>query len=138
MGVMAAGFALAWVTWRSGPRATTLPVTPPPASPAASAEFAPLLGPWIRPDGGYVLSVSEVRPDGSASVAYYNPRSIRVVRAEARREEGLPSLFIEFADHDYPGSTYTLRYVPGTDTLEGVYYQAVQRARYDVVFVRQR
>jgi hypothetical protein len=103
-----------------------------------SAAFAPLVGNWVRPDGGYVLSVSGVAADGTPAVAYFNPRPIRVGRAEARKEGAGVGLFVEFDDRDYPGSTYTLAYDAPNDVLRGIYYQAVQRVSYDVVFVRQR
>jgi hypothetical protein len=97
-----------------------------------------LVGEWTRPDGGYVLSVTAVSPDGKATVSYFNPRAIRVSRAEAGREGGLVGLFVELNDVNYPGSTYTLGYDPASDQLRGIYFQAVERARYEVVFVRQR
>ena len=97
-----------------------------------------LLGEWTRPDGGYVLSVSQVSPDGKATVGYYNPRPIRVSRAEARREGELVGLFVELNDVNYPGSTYTLGYDPASGQLKGIYFQAMERAQYEVVFVRGR
>jgi hypothetical protein len=97
-----------------------------------------LLGEWTRPDGGYVLSVSEVAPDGNARVGYFNPRPIRVSKAEAHREGNLVGLFVELNDVNYPGSTYTLGYDPESGQLKGVYFQAVERVRYEVVFVRKR
>jgi hypothetical protein len=36
----------------------------------------------------------------------------------------------------YGGSTYDLLYEPATDRLKGVYYQAVAKQKFDVVFVR--
>jgi hypothetical protein len=153
LAVLAVAAALGVATWRSAP-APAAPggpgaspgAQPPAAVPAASAitasdtpaHFRPLLGEWLRPDGGYVLSVSGVGPDGRAAVAYLNPRPIRVARAEARREGDLVGLFVEFDDVGYPGSTYTLGYDPASGQLKGLYYQAVQRQQFDVYFVRQR
>lgn len=82
--------------------------------------------------------MARVTPDGKATVGYYNPRSIRVSRAEARREGNLVGLFVELNDVNYPGSTYTLGYEATTDQLKGIYFQAVERAQYEVVFVRRR
>jgi hypothetical protein len=142
LGVACAAVALAWVLWRPNPGSATAsaPVAAPQASstPAAPQDFAVLLGEWTRPDGGYVLSVSQVAPDGKATVGYYNPRPIRVSRAEARREGKLVGLFVELNDVNYPGSTYNLGYDPASGELRGVYFQAVERVRYDVVFVRRR
>ncbi len=142
MGVACAAVALAWATWRptSGPAATAAPAGAPQASPTSATPqaFGVLLGEWTRPDGGYVLSVSQVAPDGKATVGYYNPRPIRVSRAEARREGELVGLFVELNDVNYPGSTYTLGYDPASGQLKGIYFQAMERAQYEVVFVRGR
>jgi len=142
VGIACAAAALVWFTWRpaSGPGATSAPASAPLAglSSAAPQPYGVLVGEWTRPDGGYVLSVSQVAPDGKATVGYYNPRSIRVSRAEARREGDLVGLFVELTDVNYPGSTYTLGYDPASDQLKGIYFQAVERAQYEVVFVRRR
>jgi hypothetical protein len=145
--------ALVVATWRSAPAPATpgVPIgnagaqtaAPAPAPPVVTASdtpehFRPLLGEWLRPDGGYVLSVTGVGPDGRAAVAYLNPRPIRVAQAEARREGALVGLFVEFADVGYPGSTYTLGYDAASGQLRGLYYQAVQRQQFEVHFVRQR
>lgn len=42
---------------------------------------------------------------------------------------------VELRDTGYPGSTYTLLYDPDKDALLGLYYQAVQRRNFEVVFV---
>ena len=142
VGVACAAAALVWFTWRpaSGPGATSAPASAPPAGPSSAAPqpYGALVGEWTRPDGGYVLSVSQVAPDGKATVGYYNPRSIRVSRAEARKEGDRVGLFVELSDVNYPGSTYTLGYDPASDQLKGIYFQAVERAQYEVVFVRRR
>jgi hypothetical protein len=36
----------------------------------------------------------------------------------------------------YPGSKYTLLYDPERDALMGLYYQAVQKQSFDVMFIR--
>ncbi len=153
LAVLAVAAALGVATWRSAP-APAEPSGPggsaaaqaPAATPAAPAitasdtpaHFRPLLGEWLRPDGGYVLSVTGVGADGRAAVAYLNPRPIRVARAEARREGDLVGLFVELDDVGYPGSTYTLGYDAASGQLKGLYYQAVERQQFDVYFVRQR
>jgi hypothetical protein len=103
----------------------------------APPTLRPLLGEWVRPDGGYVLLVRSIAENGKATVVYLNPRPIHVQRAKARSEDGAAELFVELRDRGYPGSTYTLTHDPGADQLEGVYFQAAQRASYDVVFVRR-
>jgi hypothetical protein len=148
--LVGAAVALAWATWRptSEPTHTPAPAlvntgTPaplaPPASPASSSgAYAALVGEWVRPDGGYVLAVSAVAPDGKATASYFNPRPIHVARAEAKLEGGLVGLLVELRDANYPGSTYTLGHDTATDQLKGIYYQAAQGAQYEVVFSRRR
>jgi hypothetical protein len=97
-----------------------------------------LVGRWLRPDGGYILDIRGALPDGRLDAAYLNPRSINVSRAEWQREGRHLRVFIELRDVNYPGSTYTLRYVPDQDRLVGAYYQAAQRQSFDVEFVRQK
>ena len=142
--LVGAAVALAWATWRptSEPAPTPAPApanTGVPAPPASSSgAYAALVGEWVRPDGGYVLAVSAVAPDGKATASYFNPRPIRVARAEAKLEGALVGLFVELRDANYPGSTYTLGYDTATDQLKGIYYQAAQGAQYEVVFSRRR
>jgi len=139
LGIAAAAVAAGWVFWAPGsPQPTAPPAATTTSLPPTPAVFARLVGSWVRPDGGYVLAVSGVAPDGTAALAYYNPRPIRVGRAEARQADGGVVLVVELNDRDYPGSTYTLAYDPAADVLRGNYFQAVQRANYDVVFERQR
>ncbi len=158
--VVAAAVALAIGTWQgeSPPQETPAPKAPrsaaetPPPAPApppalartppevaadVPARYRALLGEWVRPDGGYVLSVTGITEDGDATVAYLNPRPINVARAEVRQEGDVVGLFVELRDQGYPGSTYTLAHDAQADQLKGLYFQATQRATYDVVFVRR-
>jgi uncharacterized protein (DUF2147 family) len=109
-----------------------------PAPGAGSINVKHIEGYWIRPDGGYVLNVQEIGNDGSVKAAYYNPRPINVGRAELRTKNGTALLVVELRDVNYPGSTYTLRYDPAGDRLQGKYYQAVQKQTYEVEFVRYK
>jgi len=46
------------------------------AKTAASAEkpdFKVIIGEWVRPDGGYIVRVQDVNPDGSVDAGYFNP-----------------------------------------------------------------
>ena len=97
-----------------------------------------LIGRWFRPDGGYVLELSDCAPDGVLMAAYFNPRPINVARGEWKLQDGQLRVFVELRDVNYPGSTYTLAYDPATDRLAGVYFQAVQRQRFEVEFQRTR
>lgn len=67
---------------------------------------------------------------------YFKPIPIGVAKVEASRDGAFTKVFIELRDVNYPGSTYTLAYDPGSDQLKRNYYQAVERQRFDVVFER--
>ncbi|HYS93666.1 MAG TPA: hypothetical protein VEL48_09560 [Candidatus Acidoferrales bacterium] len=105
---------------------------------AADQGFEKLEGRWRRPDGGYVLDIRKVRPDGAIDVAYLNPRPINVSKAQASRDGATVRVFVELRAPNYPGSTYTLTYDSKRDELYGVYYQAVEGRSFDVVFVRMK
>jgi hypothetical protein len=99
--------------------------------------FERLQGRWLRADGGYVLEIRAVSPEGRVDASYFNPRPITVARAEAGRGGDIVTLLVELRDVNYPGSTYRLWYDAGSDVLEGTYYQAAQQQTYDVAFERQ-
>jgi hypothetical protein len=104
----------------------------------AQTDFQRLEGRWVRPDGGYILELRNVKKVGSLTAAYYNPRPIKVYRAEWSRKQGRINVFVELRDINYPGSTYTLQYDPATDRLKGKYFQAVERRTFDIYFMRAR
>ena len=108
------------------------------ASKVAQAELNRMAGKWLRPDGGYVLELSDVKPEGKLKAAYFNPRPIHVAKAEWRSMAGRIQVFVELRDVNYPGSTYTLIYDAAKDRFEGYYYQAVQKQTFDVVFERTK
>jgi hypothetical protein len=76
--------------------------------------------------------------NGSLTAGYFNPRPIKVFRAEAAKKDGTMTLVVELRDVNYPGSTYNLQYDPATDRLKGKYFQAVERQTFDVEFMRMR
>jgi hypothetical protein len=110
----------------------------PVAAAMPKVDLQRLVGEWVRPDGGYVLSVRRIAPDGQAEAVYLNPRPIKVARAEASAAGGTARFFIELRDAGYPGSTYELIYDPRGELLAGVYFQAAMGQRFDVVFVRKK
>ncbi|NIM49573.1 MAG: hypothetical protein GTO22_10015 [Gemmatimonadales bacterium] len=101
-------------------------------------EFARLVGQWLRPDRGYIVSIESVESDGKTSAAYYNPHPIHVARAEGHRDGRALQLFVELQDVGYPGSYYRLTHDAATDQLSGIYYQAAQGVTYEVYFVRRQ
>ena len=103
----------------------------------AQTDHGRIAGKWLRPDGGYVLELSDVKSEGKLKAAYFNPRPINVGKAEWRSMDDRIQVFVELQDVNYPGSTYTLIYDPEHDRLNGYYYQAVVKGTFDVVFVRK-
>jgi hypothetical protein len=100
--------------------------------------FDRLQGPWLRPDGGYVIDIRDVDASGKMHAGYFNPRPINVSQAEASREGDTTKVFIELRDVNYPGATYNLTYDPERDQLRGVYYQPALRQSFDVFFIRMK
>ena len=118
---------------------TNAPVAPAAAA-GSNAEpgFQNLLGRWRRPDGGYVIEIKRAEANGTLDAAYLNPKPIHVAQATAAREGSAVKVFIELRDVNYPGSTYTLVYEPQSDQLQGIYFQAIQRQNFEVIFVRMK
>ena len=104
----------------------------------AQIDYGRIAGKWLRPDGGYVLELSDVKTEGKLKAAYFNPRPINVAKAEWRSVDGRIQVFVELRDVSYPGSTYTLIYDSEQDRLNGYYYQAVQKVMFDVIFIRKK
>jgi len=104
---------------------------------AKQPDFKPLVGEWVRPDGGYIIRVRDIKPDGSVDAGYFNPDEINIAEATVSLWKGLRKLFIKLQDKGYPGSTYTLYYYAEKDVLAGFYYQAVMEQTFEVVFTRK-
>jgi hypothetical protein len=131
--------AAAYIFWGDRSPSSSEPGTANrPSVASAKVDLQQLIGDWVRPDGGYVISIRRIAPDGRAEAAYLNPRPINVSRAEASVAGDSAKLFIELRDAGYPGSTYELFHDPRSDRLAGVYFQAAIGQRFDVVFVRKK
>ena len=102
----------------------------------AGADFQLLIGRWQRPDGGYVMQIRGIAPDGEMAVGYFNPRPIKVSKAQASAQKQYLKVEVELRDVGYPGSRYTLVYDPPNDRLIGLYYHAVSGQNFEVVFIR--
>lgn len=105
--------------------------------PSATPDFAIIDGDWQRTDGGYILRVSDVQPDGQAKIEYFNPRPIHVAGSSISTQKQLIKLFINFQDKGYEGSTYTLYYYQKEDALVGFYHQAPMDKTFEVIFMRK-
>lgn len=116
---------------------TSQTTTGKPAAQTSSG-FEVLVGRWVRPDGGYVVTIEGVDADGNLEAIYSNPRFLPFEKAQATREGKTIKVFLELRAGGYNGSTYTLTYDPEKDILAGVYYQAVARQKYNIFFVREK
>ena len=128
---------VAW--WATGPaeaQRLAQPTTRAPSGAAATLEA--LKGAWVRPDGGYVIVIREVAPDGALEAMYFNPNPLPFAKAQASREGGAIRLALELRAGGYNGSTYTLSYDAVNDRLVGIYDQVVVKQKFDVVFVRDK
>ena len=108
----------------------------PQKGPVALTDVKLLEGRWLRPDGGYVLELSNMQNDGGIKAAYFNPQPIKVYQAKWRNKKGVLTVFVELRDINYPGSKYELRYYPASGRLNGTYFQAVDKQTYAIEFVR--
>jgi len=105
------------------------------AMPAATG-FEALVGQWVRPDGGYMVTIRSAGADGKLDASYANPAPLAFSRAEAIQDGEKTRVFLELTDDGYNGSTYTLTFDPEADVLRGVYYQANAQQNYEIFFVR--
>jgi len=105
-------------------------------STATESDFDILLGQWVRPDGGYTITIQGVDPDGKLDAAYANPARLPFAEARASLRDDAIKIFLELRAGGYNGSTYNLTYDPAIDVLRGVYYQAVAQQKFDVYFKR--
>jgi hypothetical protein len=111
-------------------------------SPDATTLFGPLLGRWVRKDGGYVITIKGADLDGKLDASYANPSLLPLLlpfsTAVATSDGGVLKLFFELRAGGYNGSTYTLAFDAVEDRLKGIYYQAVAKQKFDVVFERTK
>ena len=113
-------------------------VKPAPGDSApASAGLDVLKGNWVRPDGGYMIAIKGIGPDGQLEAMYFNPNPLPFSRAQAAQEGAVLRVSLELRAGGYGGSTYELTYEAAGDRLKGVYYQAVAKQRYEINFVRK-
>jgi hypothetical protein len=126
---LTAGLAIAQET--VSPQAETTQANDPPG-------FDLLPGKWVRPDGGYTLTINSVDENGQLDASYANPRPLPFSKAVASRDGETIKVLLELTAGGYNGSTYTLVYDPVRDVLKGVYFQAVAQQEYDIYFERAK
>jgi hypothetical protein len=111
---------------------------PPAMESATNVAFGVLRGRWVRVQGGYVIMINSVDPDGRLDASYANPRPLPFHTAVATRDGNGLKLFFELRAAGYNGSTYTLSYDATNDQLKGTYDQVVVKQKFDVIFVRDK
>ena len=96
-----------------------------------------LAGDWVRTDASYLIKIIKVNFDGTLDAQYFNPKPINVGSATWEERHGSLTITVELRDVNYPGSIYTLSYLPDRDVLAGDYFQAVQNLNFYVEFIRK-
>lgn len=99
-------------------------------------ESTRLVGRWGRLDGDYVLEIHSVAARGQILAAYFNPRSIKVAKAQASPSSAGLAVYIELRDEGYPGNNYRLIYDAARDRLAGAYLQPEAQQQFNVIFER--
>ena len=97
-----------------------------------------LVGDWVRTDADYLIRITNLNDDGTMTAQYFNPNQINIGRANWEQSYGNLKAIVEMRDVNYPGSTYTLNYLPDRDMLAGEYYQAVEDLTFYVEFTRNK
>jgi hypothetical protein len=112
----------------------------PPSQAQTKTDEGLLVGRWTRTDsdGAYVIEIKHAGDDGTLEASYFNPSPIKVGRAGWEKKNNILVVVVELRDVNYPGSTYTLNFIPSENRMTGIYYQAVEGANFDVEFVRVR
>lgn len=105
-------------------------------SPSKEIDNTRLIGNWIRTDADYQLRILEVSSNGTLQAQYLNPQPINIGKASWQESYGNLKIIVELQDVNYPGSTYTLNFLPDRDMLAGEYYQAVEGLTFYVEFNR--
>jgi len=96
-----------------------------------------ITGEWLRTDGNYVLNIEKFNSDSTLNAIYLNPKPINIAETHWKVQDGYIYFFVKFDDEGYPGSYYSLGYLPEEDKLFGLYYQAAMNQEFEVVFERK-
>jgi hypothetical protein len=97
-----------------------------------------LVGDWVRTDASYLIKIKSIKDNGFLEANYFNPRPINVESANWEEVYRNLKVTIILRDVNYPGSKYSLTYLPDRDMLAGEYFQAVEGLTFYVEFVRNK
>jgi hypothetical protein len=67
------------------PGAPAVSSTSETSTSASPTAFAPLPGRWVRPDGGYIISIKSVDAGGKPDASYANPNPLPVYTRDGDR-----------------------------------------------------
>ena len=104
---------------------------------ASKVEKTSIIGDWLRTDAQYLIRITKLNDNGTMTAQYFNPNPINVGKANWESSYGNLKAIVEMRDVNYPGSKYTLSYLPDRDILAGEYYQAVEGVTFYVEFMRK-
>jgi hypothetical protein len=128
-GVVVLSFASPAIAQRPSPQAASIP--------AAKTGMDVLKGAWVRPDGGYTITIRNIAANGQLEATYANPNLLPFSKAQATQDGATLRASFELQAGGYAGSTYELAYDPVSDRLKGIYYQAVAKQKFEIYFVRK-
>jgi hypothetical protein len=60
---------------------------------AQAPDFKALIVEWVRPEGGYIIRLKDIKPDGSIDISYYNAKKINIAEANVSEWKGVKKLF---------------------------------------------
>lgn len=101
-------------------------------------EIRALAGNWIRTDRPHKLNLIEFAGDGTLKAEYLNPKPAHIGKASWLDDNSFLNIYLELRDEKFPGSTYTLFYIPNKDLLVGKFFHAKDGATYNVGFKREK
>jgi len=142
LGVVVIAMAVGIFIWiNKDNQSTKNSISTPSSIPTnAKANIDLLVGRWTRTDsdGAYVIEIKRAGDDGKLEASYFNPSPIKVGSAGWQKKNNNLVVVVELRDVNYPGSTYTLNFIPSENRMTGNYYQAVEGTNFEVEFVRSR
>jgi hypothetical protein len=76
--------------------------------------------------------------DHTLADQYFNPNPINIGKANWEESNSSLKIIVELRDVNYPGSTYTVNYLPDRDIIGGENFQAVEGLTFYVEFTRDK
>jgi hypothetical protein len=93
-------------------------------------------GVWGRSDAADEINISEILNNGLLKATFYNPKMINIEKAVWTNSSDVLRIYILLREDKYPGSSFSLNYLPEKDLLLGVYFDALTNESHAVTFNR--